>query len=153
RLGLRAYRFSISWSRVLPQGVGAINTKGLEFYDRLVDALLAANIQPWVTLFHWDYPPALHSRGGWLERASADGLAEYARAVVARLSARVAHWMTHNEPQCFIGGGPGNLPLPPGVRATLAEQLQMWHHAAIAHGRAVQVIRARARTTPTVGYA
>lgn len=153
RLALRAYRFSISWSRVLPEGVGALNEKGLAFYDRLVDALLEENIQPWVTLFHWDYPLALHARGGWLKRESADWFAEYTRVVVDRLSDRVSHWMTHNEPQCFIGGGPGNLPLAPGVRATLAEQLQMWHHAALAHGSSVQAIRARAKLKPTVGYA
>lgn len=153
RLGLQAYRFSVSWTRVLPEGVGAVNTKGLDFYDRLVDALLEARIQPWLTLFHWDYPLALHNRGGWLARESADWFAEYARVIVDRLSDRVAHWMTLNEPQCFLGGGPANLPLAPGVRATLAEQLQMWHHAAIAHGKAVRIIRDRAKSKPTIGYA
>ncbi|MBL8745213.1 MAG: beta-glucosidase [Phycisphaerae bacterium] len=153
RIGLRAYRFSISWPRVLPGGVGEVNEKGLAFYDRLVDALLESDIAPWLTLFHWDYPLALHTRGGWLNRESADWFADYTRIIVDRLSDRVAHWMTLNEPQCFIGGGPSNLPLAPGHRATLAEQLQMWHHAAIAHGRACQVIRERAKLKPSIGYA
>lgn len=153
RLGLRAYRFSVSWPRVLPEGVGAINEKGLTFYDRLVDALLEAGIAPWLTLFHWDYPLALHNRGGWLNRESINWFAEYARVIVDRLSDRVAHWMTLNEPQCFIGGGPGNLPLAPGHRATLAEQLQMWHHAALAHGHATAIIRERAKKMPLIGYA
>ena len=153
KLGLKAYRFSISWSRVMPEGVGAINAKGLGFYDRLVDALLEARIQPWITLFHWDYPLALHNRGGWLKRESADWFAEYTGVVVDRLSDRVSHWMTHNEPQCFIGGGPDNLRLAPGIRATLSEQLQMWHHAALAHGRSAQVIRARSKSKPLIGFA
>lgn len=153
RLGLRAYRFSVSWSRVMPEGVGPVNAAGLGFYDRLVDALLEARIQPWLTLFHWDFPLALHGRGGWLNRESAEWFAEYTGVVVDRLGDRVAHWMTLNEPQCFIGGGPDNLPLAPGRRVTLAEQLQMWHHAALAHGRACQVIRERAKSRPSIGYA
>lgn len=155
RLGLRAYRFSVSWPRVLPQGVGEVNDKGLAFYDRLVDALLEANIQPFLTLFHWDYPLALHNRGGWLNRESADWFADYSRVIVDRLSDRVAHWMTLNEPQCFIGGGPppGNLPLAPGDRVTLKDKLQMWHHAALAHGRATQIIREHAKLKPSIGYA
>lgn len=152
-LGLQAYRFSISWPRVMPEGVGAVNEKGLAFYDRLVDMLLAANIAPWVTLFHWDEPTALYNRGGWNNRDSAQWFADYTRVVVDRLGDRVAHWMTLNEPQCFIGGGPTNLPQAPGVRVSLAQQLQMWHHAAMAHGRATQVIRARAKLAPKVGYA
>ncbi|HUS47647.1 MAG TPA: family 1 glycosylhydrolase, partial [Phycisphaerae bacterium] len=101
QIGLKAYRLSIAWPRVLPEGVGAINDKGLAFYDRLVDALLAAGIQPWVTLFHWDYPLALYRRGGWLNRDAVEWFGEYTRAVVDRLSDRVRHWFTLNEPQVF----------------------------------------------------
>jgi len=153
RIGLRAYRFSISWSRVLPEGVGRINESGLGFYDRLVDGLLEAGIEPWATLFHWDYPLALHRRGGWLARESASWFEEYARVVVDRLGDRVTHWMTHNEPQCFIGGGPDELRLPPGEAVSIADRLLMIHNALRAHGRAVRVIRARAKNSPRVGWA
>lgn len=153
RTGLRAYRFSVSWSRVLPQGAGTINEKGLAFYDALVDALLEAHIVPWLTLFHWDFPLALHERGGWLNRESVQWFADYTRVIVDRLSDRVTHWMTHNEPQCFIGGGPEGLLLPPGFMPTLAERLLMSHHALMAHGRAVEVIREHAKKTPSVGWA
>jgi beta-glucosidase len=95
-LGLRAYRFSVSWPRVLPEGIGAVNEKGLDFYDRLVDTLLENDVQPWVTLFHWDYPQSLFDQGGWLNRESSDWFAEYTGVVVDRLSDRVSHWMTLN---------------------------------------------------------
>jgi len=153
RIGLRAYRFSVSWSRVLPNGTGDINPKGLAFYDKLVDTLLAANITPWLTLFHWDFPLALHEKGAWLNRESPQWFADYTRVIVDKLSDRVTHWMTHNEPQCFIGGGPGALQLPPGFMPSLADRLLMTHHALMAHGRAVQVIRERAKKKPSVGWA
>lgn len=104
-MGIRNYRFSISWSRVLPNGTGKVNEKGLQFYSDLVDELLANGIEPLVTLFHWDYPLALHQKGGWLNRESSDWFAEYAKVVVDALSDRVKYWMTINEPQVFIGCG------------------------------------------------
>lgn len=104
-IGLQAYRFSIMWPRVMPEGTGAINEKGMDFYDQLVDELLAAGITPWITLFHWDYPLALFHRGGWLNEDAPLWFEDYARAVVARLSDRVHHWFTLNEPACFIGLG------------------------------------------------
>ena len=104
-MGIQAYRLSISWPRVLPEGTGAPNAAGLAFYDRLVDALLAAGIEPWVTLFHWDYPLALYYRGGWLNRDSVDWFADYATLVTEKLSDRVTNFMTLNEPQVFIGAG------------------------------------------------
>lgn len=152
-MGLQAYRFSISWPRILPQGVGAINQKGLDFYSRLVDALLEHGITPWVTLFHWDYPYALYCRGGWLNRDSADWFAEYTAQVVDRLSDRVSRWMTLNEPQCFIGMGHLHGTHAPGMQMGLAEVLLAAHHALLAHGQAVQVIRARARSAPLVSAA
>ena len=94
QLGLRAYRFSLSWPRVLPAGTGQPNPRGLDFYDRLIDALLAAGIEPWITLFHWDYPYELFCRGGWLNRDSIDWFADYVRLVTDRYSDRVKHWMT-----------------------------------------------------------
>ncbi len=150
-MGLQAYRFSISWPRILPEGTGVINDKGLDFYSRLVDALLERGIAPWVTLFHWDYPYALYCRGGWLNRDSADWFAEYTARVVDRLSDRVAHWMTLNEPQCFIGMGHLDGSHAPGLQMGLAEVLRAAHHALLAHGRAVQVIRARAIKAPLIG--
>jgi beta-glucosidase len=152
-MGLQAYRFSISWPRVLPQGVGAINDKGLDFYSRLVDTLLEHGITPWVTLFHWDYPYALYCRGGWLNRDSADWFAEYTARVVDRLSDRVVHWMTLNEPQCFIGMGHLDGTHAPGLQMGLAEVLLAAHHALLAHGQAVQVIRARAKAPPSISAA
>ena len=93
-LQLQAYRFSLSWSRVLPEGTGRVNTAGLDFYDRLVDGLLKAGITPLPTLFHWDLPYALDERGGWAERDCAEWFADYARVVFARLGDRVTNWMT-----------------------------------------------------------
>lgn len=144
-IGLPAYRLSISWPRVLPAGVGAINTQGLDFYDQLVDELLAAGIQPWVTLFHWDYPYELYCRGGWLNPDSPDWFAEYTRLVVDRLSDRVQHWMPLNEPACFIGLGHQTGIHAPGDKLGFAQVLRAAHHALLAHGKAVQMLRARAR--------
>ncbi len=151
-LGVGAYRFSVAWPRILPDGVGSINARGLDFYDRLVDALLAAGVVPWITLFHWDYPLALFHRGGWLNRDSAAWFAELARVVVARLSDRVRHWITLNEPQCFLGLGHHRAVHAPGIVYPRAEVLLATHHALLAHGRAVQAIRAHAKQPPLVGW-
>ena len=152
-IGLQAYRLSISWPRILPEGVGAMNEPGLAFYDRLVDALLENGVEPWVTLFHWDYPYALYCRGGWLNRDSADWFADYTAVVVDRLSDRVSHWMTQNEPQCYLGLGHLVGVHAPGLRMGFAEVLRATHHSLLAHGKAVQVIRARAKTRPVIGAA
>src|SRR5205085_1020349 len=97
-LGLNAYRFSIAWPRILPQGTGAVNERGLDFYDRLVDTLLARGITPFVTLYHWDLPLALHEKNGWLNRDTAFAFADYAEVVTRRLGDRVDWWVTLNEP-------------------------------------------------------
>ncbi|MDR2675111.1 MAG: beta-glucosidase [Opitutaceae bacterium] len=152
-IGLRACRFSIAWPRVLPGGDGAPNEKGLAFYDRLVDALLDAGIQPWVTLFHWDYPLALHRRGGWLNPDSPSWFADYTALVARRLGDRVAGWFTHNEPQCFIGIGLQEGRHAPGLKLGLADVLVAAHHALLAHGRAVQTLRARVRPDAKIGWA
>ena len=153
QMGLPNYRLSVSWPRVIPGGTGAINEKGLAFYDRLVDDLLASGVQPWVTLFHWDYPLDLYHRGGWLNPDSPQWFADYTQVVVDRLSDRVSNWFTVNEPQCYIGLGVQNGVHAPGDKLALAEVLRAAHHALLAHGRAVQVIRARAKTKPLVGWA
>lgn len=151
-LGLKAYRLSLAWPRILPQGVGPANSPGLDFYDRLIDALLAAGITPWVTLFHWDYPLALYQCGGWLNPASPRWFAEYADLVVRRLGDRVQHWITHNEPQCFIGLGHATGLHAPGLRLGLADLIPAGHHMLLAHGLAVQAIRAGSRA-PQIGIA
>jgi beta-glucosidase len=153
QLGLKAYRFSISWPRVLPEGVGRINSKGLEFYDRLVDELMGRNIRPFVTLFHWDYPYALYQKGGWLNGDSSNWFAEYARVVVKALSDRVSDWMTINETQSFIGLGHQRGIHAPGLKLSHKEWLQVSHNVLLAHGKAVQVIRSHAKGPARIGYA
>ncbi len=152
-IGLRAYRLSIAWPRVLPEGTGAGNAKGLEFYDRLVDALLEAGIEPWVTLFHWDMPQALFNRGGWLNRDSAAWFAEYAAVMAARLGDRVNNWITLNEPQVYIGLGHADGKHAPGLKLPLKDCLLATHHSLLAHGRAVQALRACAPRAIRVGWA
>jgi beta-glucosidase len=144
-LGLQAYRFSISWSRILPAGTGAVNEAGLDFYERLVDALLAANIKPNVTLFHWDLPAALDDRGGWLNRDVADWFGDYARTVFARLGDRVPLWATLNEPWVVTDGGYLHGALAPGHR-NLFEAPIVSHNLLRAHGVGVQAFRAEARS-------
>jgi beta-glucosidase len=152
-IGLKAYRLSISWPRVIPEGVGAINEKGLAFYDRLVDSLLEYGVQPWITLFHWDYPYSLYCRGGWLNRDSSDWFAEYTGVIVDKLSDRVSHWMTQNEPQVFIDAGHRTGRHAPGIQLGLRDLLIASHNSLLAHGKAVQVIRTRTRTKPIIGAA
>jgi len=152
-LGLGAYRFSISWPRVMPEGAGAPGEAGLAFYDALVDELLGAGITPYVTLFHWDYPLALYRRGGWMNPASPSWFAAYTKAVVDRLSDRVSNWITLNEPQVFLGYGHLVGEHAPGLKLPLSEIMPMVHHALKAHGMAAACIRERARTEPRIGWA
>ena len=152
-LGLRAYRMSISWPRVMPEGRGAVNEKGLDFYDRLIDALLAAGVEPWVTLFHWDFPYALYCRGGWLSPDSPQWFADYARVVADRFSDRVTHWMTLNEPQCFVVLGHRTGVHAPGLKLAWMDVLRVAHHALMAHGRAVQALRSACQRKAIIGWA
>jgi len=139
-LGLHAYRFSVAWPRILPQGRGPINQAGLAFYDRLVDGLLEAGITPWVTLYHWDLPQVLEDAGGWPLRATADAFAEYTDAVTQRLGDRVKHWITLNEPWCssFLSYQIGEH--APGHK-DFGEALAAVHTLLLAHGKAVPIIR------------
>ncbi|HUJ15720.1 MAG TPA: GH1 family beta-glucosidase [Thermoanaerobaculia bacterium] len=139
-LGLTSYRFSIAWSRVFPDGKGRVNEKGLDFYRRLVDALRAANIQPLITLFHWDLPAALDDRGGWLNRNVARWFAEYAAVVFRALDDRRPIWATLNEPWVVTDGGYLHGPLAPGHR-NLFETPIAAHNLLRAHGAAVQAYR------------
>ncbi|MBN2533080.1 MAG: beta-glucosidase [Spirochaetales bacterium] len=152
-LGLKAYRFSINWPRVLPRGTGKINTKGIDFYSRLVDELLKAGIEPWLTLFHWEFPQELFYKGGWMNPDSPDWFAEYAQVVTTHLSDRVTHWITLNEPQCFIELGYDIALHAPGVKLHQKELLLAGHHILISHGKAVQVIRALAKKPCKIGMA
>lgn len=143
-LGLNAYRFSIAWSRVLPEGTGKINPAGLDFYERLVDGLLENGIEPMATLYHWDLPAALHDRGGWLNGDSASWFADYASAVFARLDGRVKRWVTLNEPWVVTDGGYLHGVLAPGHRSPF-EAVIASHHLLRSHGAAVQAYRADGR--------
>ena len=140
RLGLDAYRFSIAWPRVVPEGRGRVNQRGLDFYDRLLDELLGANIAPYPTLYHWDLPQPLQDRGGWARRATAEAFAEYVDVVAARLGDRVQHWTTHNEPFCASWLGYGLGVHAPG-HVDRREALAAAHHVLLSHGWAVDVLR------------
>jgi len=143
-LGLKAYRFSIAWSRVLPEGTGAINAKGLDFYDRLVDELLAQGIEPMATLYHWDLPAALDDRGGWLNPEVAHWFADYSRAVFRRLDGRVKLWVTLNEPWVVSDGGYLHGTLAPGHRSPF-EAPRASHNLMRAHAASVAAYRAEGR--------
>jgi beta-glucosidase len=140
-LGLNAYRFSISWSRVLPDGRGRVNAKGLAFYDKLVDTLLAAGIEPNVTLYHWDLPAALDDRGGWLNPDIPLWFADYARVMFDALDDRVGMWATLNEPWVVTDGGYLHGALAPGHRSVYEAPIAA-HHLLRAHAAAVEVYRA-----------
>jgi beta-glucosidase len=140
-LGLDGYRFSISWPRVQPDGSGRANAEGLAFYDRLVDELLAAGIEPMATLFHWDLPQTLEDAGGWLNRNTTERFAEYATLVGLRLGDRVAHWIPVNEPNVVTMMGYAIGRHAPG-RRLMFDALPAAHHLLLGHGRAVQALRA-----------
>ncbi len=150
-LGLPVYRFSVSWSRVLPEGRGQVNERGLAFYDRLVDALLEAGIRPCCTVFHWDLPQALQQRGGFVNRDMADWFADYAHLLGSKLGDRMELWITQNEPQCYIGFGVGSGIHAPGTPLDFSDTLLAGHNSLRAHGKAQLALRA---TVPNarIGY-
>ena len=152
-LGLKCYRFSIAWSRVFPSGTGAPNPKGLDFYNRMLDALLGAGIEPFCTLYHWDLPQPLEDRGGWQNRDTAKAFADYAGYTAGKLSDRVKHFMTMNELSTFVELGYGNGIHAPGLKLDAKGVAQVSHHAVLGHGMAVQAIRAAARPGTKVGLA
>lgn len=151
-LGVRAYRFSIAWPRVLPKGFGHVNQAGLDFYERLVEALLQAKIVPAVTLYHWDLPQALQDRGGWGNRDTAKAFTEYAQVVARRLGDRIPIWITHNEMWCTAFLGHYNDLYAPGF-SDLKLALQAAHHVLLSHGMAVPVLREELSATAQVGIA
>jgi beta-glucosidase len=139
-LGLDAFRLSIAWPRVLPEGSGRVNQAGLDFYDRLVDELLAQGVRPFPTLYHWDLPQPLEDAGGWTARETAEAFVEYAEAVVSRLGDRVTHWITHNEPWVAAWLGYGSGEHAPG-RTSPQDALAAAHHLLLSHGWAAEVLR------------
>ncbi len=150
-LGCSVYRMSISWSRVIPDGAGQPNPKGLDYYNRVIDELLANQITPYVTLFHWDLPQAFD--GGWQNRATAKSFADYAAYVTQKLGDRVRHWMTTNEFVCFTDLGYQVGQFAPGLKLPQAQVNQVRHHGILAHGLGVQAIRANAPRGTQVGLA
>ena len=139
-LNLQAYRFSVSWPRVIPRGIGAINPAGLDFYDRLVDTLIDANITPYLTLYHWDLPQALQDQGGWANPESVSWFADYTDLITRRLGDRVKHWITMNEPWVIAYMGHLDGVHAPGIK-DLKTTLRVAHHVLLAHGAAMPVIR------------
>lgn len=152
-LGLKAYRFSIDWARVLPEGTGRVNEEGIRFYSDLTDALLEAGIEPYITLYHWELPYELYKRGGWMNPEIVKWFGEYARLVAERLSDRVKHFFTLNEPQCFIGLGYLTGEQAPGLKSPLRDVFEMAHNALKAHGYAVQMLRQYGKQPLVIGYA
>jgi len=165
-IGANAYRFSIAWPRIFPDGTGEPNAKGLDFYKRLVDALLDAGIEPFATLYHWDLPQALQDRyGGWQSKETAEAFAVYAGYVAEQLGDRVTHYFTINEFSTFVetgyqgveaqvgGGKTVHLGSAPGLSVSDAELKQIRHHAVLGHGLAVQAIRAHGPAHTKVGFA
>lgn len=165
-IGATAYRFSVAWPRIFPEGTGAPNARGVDFYNRLVDELLAAGIEPFATLYHWDLPEALQQKyGGWQSTDTAKAFADYAGYVAEQLGDRVKHYFTINEFASFVEGGYQGLNVnvgggkvvhlgaAPGLQLTDAELKQVRHHAVLGHGLAVQAIRAHGPAGTKVGFA
>ena len=140
RLGLKAYRFSVSWPRIFPSGFGQVNLAGLDFYDRLTDALLAANIEPFITLHHWDYPQVLYENGGWTNRDNLGYFADYSAVMAKRLGDRIRRWTTFNEPGVIAWDGYIGGEHAPGEKNP-AKGRQVTHNLMVAHGLALQAIR------------
>ncbi len=153
QMNLKAYRFSTSWPRVLPEGTGKVNQAGLDFYSKLVDGLLAAGIEPYLTLFHWDYPFELYCRGGWLNNESPDWFAEYTGVMVDKLSDRVKYWITMNEANVVIGQGHSQGISAPGIQLSTPEIVKVLRNMLLAHGKGMQVIRANAKQPVQAGSA
>ncbi|MBE6836505.1 MAG: beta-glucosidase [Ruminococcus sp.] len=140
-LGIKAYRFSICWPRIIPDGIGEVNQKGLDFYNSLIDELLKYGIEPYVTLYHWDLPYELHKKGGWLNSESVDWFEYYTSVFAKHFGDRVKNFITFNEPQVFINHGYSIGVHAPGYKVGNKELLQMCHNVLLAHGKAVRVLR------------
>lgn len=153
RLGIRAYRFSMAWSRILPDGIGEVNREGIQFYQELLDELISAGIEPVLTLYHWDLPQALYVKGGWQNPESPQWFEEYAQVVARHFGDRIRHYITFNEPNCFLGVAHIAGIHAPGTRLPIRDVLQMSHHVLLAHGRAVKVLRQSVAAPCKIGFA
>lgn len=152
-IGLKSYRFSISWPRVLPAGTGKINEAGLTFYKNLVNELLDAGIEPMITLYHWNLPMALYEKGGWKNPDSPLWFEEYAGVIAETFKGKVKYWMTFNEPQVFVGGGLMGGFHAPFEQNTPETVMEITKHLLLAHGRAVQMIRKTCGDDVKIGFA
>lgn len=153
KLGIKAYRFSLSWSRILPTGTGQLNPAGVRFYNELIHELLDAGIEPFITLYHWDLPYDLYRRGGWLNPESVSWFGEYAKTAAELFSDRVSNFFTFNEPQCFIGHGYLRGIHAPGVCGMIRDSFDMAHNVLKAHGTAVKMLREYAKGDIKIGFA
>lgn len=153
KIGVKTYRFSVSWPRVLPNGIGEVNTIGLQFYQNLVDELLEAGIEPMVTLFHWNLPMELYKRGGWKNPEISDWFEEYTNVVVKALKGKVKYFITINEPQCFIGAGMKDGVHAPFETCSTVELMGITRNVLLAHGKAVKAIREICGQDVSVGMA
>jgi beta-glucosidase len=151
KLGVKHYRLSIAWPRIYPNGDGEVNQKGLDFYKRLIDAMLKQGITPWVTMYHWDLPQALENRGGWRKRLVVDAFARYADTIVKTLADRVKHWITLNEIICFTRLAYGGGGKAPGTDESETIVNQTYHHALVCHGHGVRAVREHGRRGAKVG--
>lgn len=152
-LGIKAYRFSINWCRIMPEGTGRVNEKGIELYRNMIQSMVKNGITPYVTMYHWELPQALQDRGGWLNEESIEWFAEYAKVVAENFSDIAEYFITINEPQCFVGLGHLSGVQAPGLKLSYPETFQIAHNALRAHGRAVQNLRKYACRPIKVGYA
>ena len=152
-LGMKAYRFSVSWPRILPDGTGKVNPDGLAYYDRLIDELLSNGIEPYMTLYHWDLPYELQKRGGWQNPDIPKYFYEYARIITEHFSDRVTKFITINEPQCVAGLGYYTGEHAPGLKLGKKEFFEVWKNLLLAHGETVKAIREYAKQPVKIGMA
>lgn len=145
QMGVKHYRFSINWTRLIPNGIGELNPDGIRFYNELIDTLLEEGIEPWITLFHWDYPYELYKKGGWSNPDSPKWFEYYAKVVAELFSDRVKKFFTINEPQCFIGLGYYEGVHAPFLKLPIRDVIQMVHHVLIANGLATRALRKSAK--------
>ena len=152
-LGIKAYRFSINWSRVFPNGYGKVNELGVKFYHNLIDELINAGIEPYITLYHWELPYEVYKKGGWLNDEVIEWFSDYAAFIVKEFSNKVTKFFTFNEPQCFIGLGFVTGVHAPGLKAPIRDSFIMAHNVLKAHGLAVKKMRENAKQDILIGIA
>lgn len=151
-IGISAYRFSINWTRIIPDGIGKVNIEGIDFYRRLIEKLLENGIEPYVTIFHWDYPYELYRRGGWLSPDSSKWFEEYTYTIIRYLGDGIKNWLTINEPQVFAGLGMQRGKIPPNQKYKEREIASIVHNILLAHGKAVRILRNEVKEEVNIGF-